>query len=141
MRIDRVLLKPNGQSSWEGQIFAVWFWAHVPQNVLHPFENQTWRFLGGLVIASTTAPLNHIPLSDNIMKLSHIRAGLDRTGLLVRLLLAVKSLSFHYRQSVTWNFWDEFLRGGWRGAFVHETMIYELWACTDSGGIETRNLD
>lgn len=38
---------------------------------------------------------------------------------------------------MTWKFWDEFLRGGWGGGFDHETVIYELWAGTDNGGIET----
>ena len=130
----------TGNHLGKDRFFAVWLCAHVPQNMLHPFENQTWRVLGGLVKASTTAPLNHIPLSDNIMKLSYEGVGLDRTGPLVYLILADKSHSFHCRRSLTWSFWDGFLRGGWRGAFDHETVIYEVWAGTDSGEIETCNL-
>lgn len=125
-----------GNGLGKDRILAVRLRAHVPQNVVHPFEDQTWRVLGRFVKASMTPLLNHFPLSDNVMKFSYERAAFDRAGSFVDFIFPRKGHSFHCGRPLTWFFRGAFLRGGRRTAFDHETLVCQF--CAVIGGGESR---
>ena len=106
------------------RLFAVRLYAHIPQIVVHLFENRARRILRRFVIEGTTSLFIHFPLSNDINEFSCGRAYPE----LVMFVLAGESHPLHRRRPLTWRLWGRSSGRRSRSASNHDTVIRQLCA-------------